>query len=74
VSLCFNVGIGAFSMSKFLQMIRNNCSNPAIAKGFESFGNVRNREGKLVYNDGLQRRNIHARFLAQTYEYSADSA
>ncbi len=56
VSLCFNVGIGAFSRSKFLQMIRNNCSNPAIAKGFESFGNVRNKEGKLVPNNGLLKR------------------
>lgn len=60
VSLCYNIGTGAFKSSTVLKLVNNNPNDPKIAAAFEMWKNAggkpvllgrRRREAKLYFNN-----------------------
>lgn len=59
VSLCFNIGVGAFAKSSVLRLVNRNPADPAISAAFEMWRNAggkpillkrRIREAKLYFS------------------------
>lgn len=54
VSLCFNIGMGAFQNSSLLRAVNKNPNDPAIAKHFQSWRFANGKENKSLLNRRLR--------------------